>query len=387
MSETPLSIITSAAYINAEISAEFGQLPPSFLPFGHKRLFSPQIASLRAFGQRVLLTLPQSFRPDAGDLSQLQSEGVETLSIPDGLSLGESIAYVLTLSDARGPVRILHGDTLFLDTLPEDLDQVGVATSSDSYTWGMLDGAGQRNFVSRRPGNAAQKEQVLTGWFAFASAPALLQALTRARGSFLEALALYDGQRPLSECTLKNWLDFGHLQTFYRARAKVSTARSFNSIAVAGRSVLKTGEKSDKLSAEADWFEAVPPALRLHTPPFLGREGGGYRIGYEFSPTLHELFVFGRLERATWRRIMEGCFEFLQTASQLGERARRRRCRTRRCASSPSTRPPPGWSNGRRPAAPTWMRNGCRRGAAYPPCAASPPRRPPSPPAPRRSPG
>ncbi|APT58371.1 hypothetical protein RGI145_15900 [Roseomonas gilardii] len=316
--DAPLALITSAAYVNAEIGAEFGQLPPCFLPFGHNRLFTPQIASLRRLGERVVLTLPQSFEPEDWDQAQLLAAGVELLFIPDGLSLGESIAYALTLSDARGPVRILHGDTLFLEALPETLDEVGVATSADSYSWGVLSGGLQDSFVNRRPGTAARQDQVLSGWFALSSAPALGRALAEAQGDFLRALALYNARHPLTFRLLDGWLDFGHLQTFYRSRAKVSTARAFNAIAVAGRSVLKTGEKSDKLSAEADWFENIPAPLRLHAPPFLGREGNGYRIGYEFSPTLHELFVFGRLEQASWSRILEGCFDFLRAARQLG---------------------------------------------------------------------
>ena len=271
--DAPLALITSAAYVNAEIGAEFGQLPPCFLPFGHNRLFTPQIASLRRLGERVVLTLPQSFEPEDWDQAQLLAAGVELLFIPDGLSLGESIAYALTLSDARGPVRILHGDTLFLEALPETLDEVGVATSADSYSWGVLSGGLQGNFVNRRPGTAARQDQVLSGWFALSSAPALGRALAEARGDFLRALALYNARHPLTFRLLEGWLDFGHLQTFYRSRAKVSTARAFNAIAVAGRSVLKTGEKSDKLSAEADWFDAyhadpalMPPEWRADCP-------------------------------------------------------------------------------------------------------------------------
>jgi hypothetical protein len=318
MTDAPLALITSAAYVNAEIGAEFGQLPPCFLPFGHNRLFMPQIAGLKRDGQRIVLTLPQSFKPGDWDRAYLAEAGVELLFIPDTLSLGESIGYALTLSDARGPVRILHGDTLFLGPLPEALDEIGIATTSDAYAWGMRDGGGQRSFVSRRPGGPEATEQVLTGWFAFSSAPALQRALAQARGDFLAALDLYDAKTPLAPRELEGWLDFGHLQTFYRARARASTARSFNALTMARRSVVKTGEKSDKLAAEADWFEGIPPALRLHAPPFLGREGNGYRIGYEFSPTLHELFVFGRLETAAWRQILEGCFDFLTAAQQAG---------------------------------------------------------------------
>ncbi|MFC0409716.1 capsular biosynthesis protein [Roseomonas elaeocarpi] len=315
--DTSLALITSAAYVNAELAAEFGQLPPCFLPFGHKRLFGAQVASLAGRAARTVLTLPASFQPGSWELARLREDGVEVISIPDGLSLGESIQYALTLCDARGTVSILHGDTLFLDPLPEETDVVGVATTQDAYAWGAVEATGRR-FVNRRPAATELGESVLTGWFSFRSAPAFLRALTLSRGDFLGALDAYSAEHPLQSREVGGWLDFGHLQTFHRARARVSTARSFNSIAISNRSVLKTGEKPDKLAAEANWFANVPPPMRLHTPAFLGHENGGYRIGYEFSPTLHELFVFGALEPAAWRQIMEGCFDYLGACVRNG---------------------------------------------------------------------
>lgn len=313
----PLLLITSAAYVNAELAAEYGQLPPSFLPFGHKRLYAAQLDSLPHAGARVVLTLPTSFRPSAWDLSALEEAGAEVLAVPDELSLGESVLYALTLCDARGPLRILHGDTLFLDPLPEEEDSIGVATTTDAYAWGAVGPRGGRVFNRRMVAEEAG-EQVLTGWLSFASAPAFIRALTRMRGDFLAALDLYGEERPLQLREMSGWLDFGHLQTFYRARTQVSTARAFNALTVSRHAVLKTGARADKLQAEAAWFEALPPPLRLHTPAFLGRVPDGYRIAYEFSPTLHELFVFGGLEPATWRRIITGCFDFLDACADFG---------------------------------------------------------------------
>jgi len=316
----PILLITSAAYVNAELAAEYGQLPPSFLPFGHGRLYDAQLAILPREGARCVLTLPASFSPSAWDMRALEEAGVEILAVPDALSLGESVLYALTLCDARGPLQILHGDTLFLDLLPEEEDSIGVATTTDAYAWGAVRPSGGRAF-NRRVVAEEAGEEVLTGWLSFASASTFIRALTRTRGDFLAALDIYGAERPLRLREMSGWLDFGHLQTFYRARTQVSTARAFNALTVSRHAVLKTGSRTDKLQAEAAWFEALPPPLRLHTPAFLGSVPDGYRIAYEFSPTLHELFVFGGLEPATWRRIMAGCFDFLEACAAFGAEA------------------------------------------------------------------
>lgn len=312
MTPAPITIITSAAYINDELAAEFGHLPSSFLPFGHNRLFQDQVARLKTLAdadERIVLTIPASFAVPEWELSWFEKNQVELLALPDGLSLCQSILQALILIDARGPVKILHGDTLFLQPLPPELDVVGVSPASDGYTWGRL---GSSELT------ASRADMVLTGWFSFSSAPTLLQELVQSGDSFTRALDAYDARLRLTQVKIDDWLDFGHLQTFYRARARISTARSFNSVRISEHTVVKTGGRADKLEAEATWFETIPTALRLHTPPFLGRESGGYGLGYEVSPTLHELFVFGQLGPSTWRQILEGCFTLLDKCVALG---------------------------------------------------------------------
>jgi hypothetical protein len=320
----PTTIIASAALVNQEIAAEFGPLPPSFLPIGHQRLFDLQITRAAALPGRIVLTLPQSFEAAGWDLSRLRSRGVELLPIPDGLSLGDSILYALTLVGARGSTRLLHGDTAFHDEFPVETDIVSVARASTSYAWGYVEASGR----FQESGMAgAQGRPVLTGFFAFSKGEDLARALTLTRGDFLEALNRYsESSAPLSLHEIGGWLDCGHLQTFYRARTQMTTARAFNDLRIDRRVVEKSSASNEgKVRLEASWFEALPPILRLHTPSYLGSESDGergfsYRLAYEFSPTLHELFVFGRLGQPTWRQILESAFDFLNQCQKFRAR-------------------------------------------------------------------
>ncbi|CAN5208860.1 hypothetical protein BH09PSE1_BH09PSE1_07350 [soil metagenome] len=317
MSAPHFTLITSASYVNAELAAEFGRLPPAFLPFGHSRLFQHQIRDIKAAstgeGDRIVLTLPESFEPDQWDADWLQKEGVQVLHLPDSLSLVESIKSALILGEARGSLGILHGDTLFLSPIDQTPDIVSVTAATEAYDWGRLTPTG---IVGED--ETTENPWVLTGWFSLRSASDFLKSLAR-EAALTEALADYHRDHPLKQVDIGGWLDFGHLQTFYKARAKVSTARSFNALSIFEHSVLKSGGKPGKLDAEATWFETVPPALRLYFPAFLGRESNGYRLAYEVSPTLHELYVFGALGAATWRQILSGCFDFMSVCAALPE--------------------------------------------------------------------
>lgn len=313
-----ITLITSGAYVNAEIAAEYGRLPPSFLPIGHDRLVTLQSDRAAALEGRVVLTLPTSFEPEAWDLGMLRGRGIEVLFVPDDLTLGDSIAYALSILGAAGPVRILHGDTMFLDGVPSELDIVSVAPAALSYSWGFVDGAGR--FVEENPAGLPGRP-VLTGYFAFSNGSDLRRALAVARGSFLDALNVYSSSIRLQLRELGEWIDCGHLQTYYRSRAKVTTARAFNSLKISRRVVEKSSRNEAKVRMEASWFEHIPPMMRLYAPQYLGSDTDSsgtfsYRVAYEYSPTLHELYVFGQLGQPTWQQILGSGFEFLQRCAR-----------------------------------------------------------------------
>ena len=53
-------LIMSGSYVQQELGAEFGSIPPSFLPLANKRLFKHQV-SLGHDGQAIYLVLPEDF--------------------------------------------------------------------------------------------------------------------------------------------------------------------------------------------------------------------------------------------------------------------------------------------------------------------------------------
>lgn len=68
-------LITSAAYVGPEFQAEFGKLPPAFLPVGNKRLFRLQTQAIKtAFpGESIWLTIPESYSLSTQDAHTLQT--------------------------------------------------------------------------------------------------------------------------------------------------------------------------------------------------------------------------------------------------------------------------------------------------------------------------
>jgi hypothetical protein len=320
-----LFLIASAAYVEPELAAEFGRLPPAFLPLGNRRLFEHQRAALGDTPGRLLLSLPEDFSPEPSDLRRLAELRIEVLTVPPGLTLGQSLVYVINVTATSGAgLSVLHGDTLLQGFDLAATDTVSVASDvPPGYHWG---------FVRQQEGHlepwsgACEAEAdadgavALTGYFCFADAALLVQSVTRAGGAFVPGLARYATVRPLRTATAAQWFDFGHASTYHASRQAVTTEREFNKLVARRRSITKSGTNPRKIEAEARWFEGLPPPLRVFTPAYLGTprsaDAASYALEYLHLPTLADLFVFGRLSRRAWDQILAACDEFLGACAE-----------------------------------------------------------------------
>jgi hypothetical protein len=310
-------VITSAAYVSSEIAAEVGNLPPALLPLHNRRVFELQVPQFAREQHDVYLSLPEGFALDDIDARKLDELGVRVVFVPGGLSLAESLLFVMTTSGLfTGSVRVLHGDTLMRD-LPVDRDDMFIAGRTTAYyPWAEYD-LDERGAAHFREGLWRPKESlVVAGYFAFGDAALLIRALATARGRFIAALNLYSAERPLAPEISEEWFDLGHLQTYFASRARYTTERSFNQLRAAEHVITKHSADARKIAAEAEWFERLPPALRRFTPPLLGSgpaERGGHQYQLELLRLipLSDLFVFGQLPQLVWSSIFDACDDWL----------------------------------------------------------------------------
>ncbi|MEH6509584.1 hypothetical protein [Halopseudomonas aestusnigri] len=312
-------LITSAAYIDQEFVSELGVLPPSFLPLGNKRLFEYQIDLARKFNQQVFISVPDTFELSFADWEILNSKGVEVIKVPSELSLGGSIRYCIDkmlINDSEdGAISILHGDTLF-ECLSQEVDVVSVSTNRGYYSRAVYIGDSARVFETRQ---ACGGDKVASGYFSFSSKKLLAELLIKAKGSFVDAINAYSNELPLSLVELERWYDFGHINAYFLSRAAFTTQRSFNDIEFTSGTVTKTSFQHLKMKGEVNWFRELPPPLKIYTPRLLdyhisndvSEAPSGYTLEYVYNLPLSDLFVFGRLDKDTWRTIFMSCKSFM----------------------------------------------------------------------------
>lgn len=300
--EKEMIIITSGAYISQEMQAEIGKLPPAFLPLGNQKLIYSQVKLLKkAFKEKIYLTLPEDFVQQLDDVEEsLEIKDLEIVPVNHNLSLGSSVLSALNMIDnVDERVRILHGDTLFLD-LPQELDVISISKAKESYSWRYVD-----------------SKKVWSGFFSFSNKQLLVRCLAFSEGNFEYAIEHYKALMDLKyqEIPEEQWFDLGHMNTFFQSRAKMTTERAFNSIQINRSELWKSGIPQQKNIAESNWFRKIPADLRIFTPQYLGEKVIDdvffYGLEYLYYLPLNELFVHGRNKVQFWENIYEKLIDVL----------------------------------------------------------------------------
>jgi hypothetical protein len=300
-------LITSAAYVTPGLITEFGQLPPCMLPVQNRRLYSHQL-SLIPESEKIVLSLPADFQIDIYDKKQLEDRKVNIVYVPQGLSLGASIVYVLNVMSCYDePLYILHGDTL-LNELPKSQDCYSVAKAEDDYAWTYVE-------------DEKSEKNVYIGFFSFSSQSLLIRKIAENDYDFMKGVEGYNSIRKLEKIPAIQWFDFGLANSYYRSKSKLTTQRVFNNLQISHYSVKKSSLDSKKILAEVNWHLSIPNRLKHFTPAIWdygmdGREGF-YKMEYFYMNSLAELYVFGKNPLFVWKNILEVCADFINNLSQF----------------------------------------------------------------------
>jgi len=301
-------IINSAAYVNSEFVNEIGLIPPCFLPLGNKKLLYQQVKALRSFfkGESIYVSLPRSYVTSVDENKLIESLNIQIIFIPETLSLGMALLYLLnTIIFDDETVRLLHGDTLLLD-FPSENNVVALSTSDENYKWERQDSvSGVRN--------------IWCGYFSFSSVHYFIQSLALTEGDFVKAVRLYDENCKLAFSKVDIWLDFGHINTYFKSRAMITTQRVFNSLKIENGIVWKSGLPIVKIQAEIEWFKKIPSKMKRYTPHLLDTGLTKQNIPYyelEYLPCLplNELFVNGRNPIGFWNKVLKEISNFMSEA-------------------------------------------------------------------------
>lgn len=313
-----MKLITSGAYLQGEFISEIGLVPPSFLPIGNKRLFEYQVELLKKTKGDIYLSVPESYEIDNYDSIKLKELGVKILEVPEGISLADSILFCWNSTGVHyESLEIMHGDTLFENFTLSESNAISCHPNKGFYNRAIVDETVLGTDEVFRTEWASEGADVLSGYFKFSKPLHLMKCLLQNQGNFIKACNAYNRVHSLELLKGGGWLDFGHVNSFFKSRSKMTTQRSFNDLVIDQQSVKKMSSlKSDKIMSEALWYLNLPRRLGSFTPKILDfdiSEGTDcfYKLEYLYLLPISDLFVFGNLNSFSWQTILLGVKEML----------------------------------------------------------------------------
>lgn len=292
-------LIASAAYVNSEFQIEFGKIPPSFLPVGNKRLFEHQIESLkhRFPGEKIFLSYPRGYQVAEKDKIFLLNANVTAVEIDANISLGNSLAYFLDRHcEESQELRLIHGDTLIFD-MPTASNCVATAKTLSGYDWEVDE-------------MQEEGELVWCGYFSIGDVKMFRACIDKAGGDFVKSIHLYGNKNSLEHIQVREWHDYGHLNTYFQSRTYLTTERSFNQLKVEDGSIKKYGQPAEKIKAESFWFKNIPSSIKIYTPNYISDGDDYYELEYLPLLPLNELFVHGKNIELFWVKVFGLCDQF-----------------------------------------------------------------------------
>jgi hypothetical protein len=268
---------------------------PIFLPIHGKKLIHFQVNNILENFERIV-SIPYGYELTTWEEQILKKNNFSVLEVITQ-TLEDSLIQVirdLGLRD-RDELDVLHGDSL-VSTIP--LNSVSTDDKPVSYEWGVVSG---ETFVETK---------VFSG-----------RIYTNEVTNFLQSLIKH---KSLTECIkdlIKNgylvpnhaeiWKDFGNLGTYINSKKTLFEKRYFNQLEYRDKSIYKSSrEHTEKIRMEAQWFNSAPIEFRRYLPKLTFVGDCEYATQFISAPSLHEVFVHGRLNEQYWDQVFRNLREY-----------------------------------------------------------------------------
>ena len=219
-------------------------------------------------------------------------------------------------------VRIILGDTLIKDTFEGEKSFAYTSTVESSIRWCVIRTDSSQDIVEYIDKQEVEIETplVLAGYYHLTDVGWLSECVDAAvqaeERELSRVLLRYGARNPLKAVTVKEWFDFGHIDTLVDSRNRLLHARFFNSLKVDPlyHTVTKLSQNNEKLEDELSWYLSLPEELKVLCPRIVRSsqsDGGKISITQEHYgyPTLAELYVYSDLRKETWTSILKLLFK------------------------------------------------------------------------------
>jgi len=324
-------LIPASRFIAPELQLDFGLISPVLLPLGTSTALDYITESLKY--DKCFVGLHDGYErvKDYMANKQVNAEAIiiETNNQVKCRQLGFTIKYMLEHCGitAGDSLIINFGDTIVLNekkvfsTSARDI--VYVSQMTDLFRWTTISvNKGKIQFYDKNLQGKPDSGYVVSGLFYIKDAFRFLavlkdefekQSFDEEYGNdvFYIALSQYLNARNdlhIQQINNGNWVDLGHLDTFYKSKANFLNARHFNSfeIDLFWGKVKKKSVYKNKFVNEINWYINLPSDLKSLIPniySFSVSDSAFIEMEYYSYPTLNQIYLFSNITHSQWRDI------------------------------------------------------------------------------------
>jgi choline kinase len=319
-------LILTAGAVNQELAPIFGDVPSALIPLRGKPVLMHNLQTLlRAttsdlycvVGHKKDLIERRVFRYLKAEAKERIREIISDPRRRPGYSFG--LALYTARRDGIEHVTVILGDTL---VTPEVLGHLGrgepFIAVSRTYTnpsrWALVRSAQPLQILNKPDDITTPDYPAIIGVYHLRDIQGF--ELPPADTEISDCLTAYSRHRPFQLVEIKDWIDIGHVDNYYAARKKFIVTRHFNQIRVDefANLLTKSSENRDKLIAEIDWYEGLPPELKWVYPAVFATDRVRPSVTMEFVPypSLDELYLYSDLHESTWSVVLAKLVKLLQ---------------------------------------------------------------------------
>ncbi|HFP9118331.1 TPA: capsular biosynthesis protein, partial [Enterococcus faecium] len=323
-----MRLILPSAKIVPEELQKLGKLPAIIYPINESIVFDYLYKQYESVCDGIDIIAFEKIDKIQRRLSKYKKNNKAVIKeLPKLEDLGFTVWYAL--KDITEPVIINFADTIVLDNIFTcDADSFFFTEDhvSEQWTYYREENGVLTDIIDKSKVDSTKKQKLFVGVFQIKEPQIFVRCLEKAAinkpdniSSFYYALQLYSTEHPFIPLKTNNWFDIGHADKYYSSNLEVK-AREFNHITIdKDRSTLrKSSDDKDKFIGEIKWYLKLPADIEYVRPrifsystaysdPYVCMEYYSYH-------TVHELFLYGDLNRNQWidifKRIKFVCHDF-----------------------------------------------------------------------------
>ncbi len=330
-------LLPSAILVPDELRADLGPIPTGMIPLHGRPTLHHIVDSYQDVDPYVVCDEKAGLVKKYIDRESLDWSVIE---LEETASLGHTVEFALTriLDEQKfhggNHLYINFADTLVTPNQPKVApDFVSYNIEKNPIRWTCFKGNGEiESIIPKYEPSVTRKFNVFNGLFRI-SAPGefttiLSGVLEEERAEpdpFYRALQEYLSNRKYDLVQADEWIDVGHIDTYYQAKKRFLNVREFNSLDTDGQRnrITKSSEEASTIEGEYNWYTSLPEEIKAFAPKVYryDEKRPSLELEYIGYPPLRDLHLHGAHGLHIWNRIFSRLFYMLDAFGQFRTRS------------------------------------------------------------------